>query len=504
MKKFFENQIVAMVLILITALSISACGGQTDNSDMSESNVSDNNTNAADNMLSDNVSDSNTDLSEEHPSDNGNTESDRRDHLDINQCHYCSDYSDGFAWNIYGLYPEEMTFRTSVIDRNGKMIFNWDSEISAYSYSDPGKFPGFSYENGYAYLETNNGFNVIDTSGKVLYTCTADSENIILAYGDGYVIARNYFADFDTSGYTYVVYSPDGSVVSETKSEYELDTIYYCGRGIFGFYMNEEENCYFYNAGSDTLFKEKVESPVLETVSFKKHDDIVYIGANGNWQDDGEITFTYKFLDINGKIISAELGADDDFTESVAVSGSKCIIKTKSNTTEKNKLYIFDSATGEVNEINLPYEDKILWEKNFDFGEEKIVVPVQGDDNKQYVIVIDETGKLLLEPTLARQYTGFTDNRIILTTENDICVYNENMTLVYALSQLDFINLDLLHSPVDMDYYSLGEYSDGVAVLSEDNGDQHDTYLYLDIDGNRLFEKIDMSSVIDINSIVDR
>lgn len=465
MKKTLTYRILEIILVLILVLSMSACGNaQVDNSDTPEKESSEN-----------------------------RSETSTKAVFNIENCNYCSNYRDGFAWNVYSLYPAENSFHTSLIDKTGKMIFNWDSGLLSFTESYKGQelvFPGFSYEDGYAYLNADESFCVIDTSGKILYTCDVDSETTILAYGGGYVITRNYYADFDSSGYTYTVYSPAGSIASQTKTGYDLAYLCYYGRGIFGFNMDEETNCYFYNAESDTLFKASLDSLNLENASFREGDNIVYIGSSGNWND-GDRTFTYHFLTTDGKIVSMELGKEEVASESIVVSGNKCLVTTKSN-----KLYIFDSTTGEAKEIALPYKDKILWGTTFAFGEGKIIVPVQGGDGKQYIIVIDENGELLMEPTLAKQYTGFSDHRMILTTDDDVCVYDENMNLVYALSQLDFVDCDLLRSPVNIDFYSLNQYSDGVAVLSEYNGNQHDTYLYLDINGNLLFDEIDISDSI--------
>ena len=91
---------------------------------------------------------------------------------------------------------------------------------------------------------------------------------------------------------------------------------------------------------------------------------------------------------------------------------------------------------------------------------------------------------------------------MVLTTEDDICVYDGEMNIVYSLSQKDFINLDCLRNPYQ-DIYSLSEYSDGVTILSEERGNEHDKYLYLDVDGNLLFKEIDTSEALDLNSEIE-
>lgn len=477
MNNFFRKAI-AFTLVFVIAFVMSACSSK-----QKEPNVSE------EDYIQDNESDSSN-----NSQDSNGEQNVTKDGLAMENCSYCSDYDGGFAWNIYSLYPAEYSFRTSVIDKTGRMLFSWDSGLIAYEGEI---LPGFSCDNEYVYIEKNGKFYVIDSSGKVLYSCAADSDNAILAYGEGYIITRNYQASFDSSSYTYIVYAPNGSVISQKETDYVLDTAYYLGHGIFGYYLDKETNCHFFNAKSNTSSETKMEAPILENASFARNNSIVYIGYDGNWND-GNSYFTYRFLNESGEIISVDLKPEDGTTERVMVSGEKCMIQTEAN------LYVFDSSNKELKTITLPYEDKVMWGEAFAFGENKIVVPLQGDDSQKYIIVIDNNGELLLEPTLARQYTRFSDNRMVLTTEDDICVYDEEMNVAYSLSQLDFIDLDLLHTPINRDIYSLGEYSDGVTILTEWGGDKHDKYLYLDIDGNLLFEEIDTSEALDLNSEIEK
>lgn len=471
MRILSKKQIIIQAVILIMTMSLSACT----NAQVYDSNIIENE-----------QSKINVDVYDESSESNDCSETSNKSVLDMKKCTYCSNFSQGFAWNIYGRYPDEISFHASLIDKTGNMIFCWDSGMLTY---EGNTLPGFSYENGYAYLESNGEFNVIDTSGNILYKCAVDAENSVLSYGDGYVIARKHYASFDSSGYVYTVYSNDGTINSQIETDYELHNIYYCGNGIFSFYMNEETNCYFYFAGTDTLVKTTIHEPILENASFTSNSKIMFIGNNYETNDYGDY-YKHIFLTTAGEIVSVNLSFDD-YSEAPIIDSEKAIIVT-----ESNMLYLFDSVTKELKEIDLPYKEKILWGNKFTFGEGKIVIPLQGDDNKQYIIVIDANGKLLLEPTLAHQYTRFSDNRMVLTTADDTYVYDENMNIVYTLSQLDFINIDLLRTPVNMVYYSLSEYSDGVTILTEEGGQMLDTYLYLDINGNVLFENIDNSNTI--------
>ncbi len=479
MDVIFKKRIVIQVIIFIMVLSMSACTtAQTDDSNIIDTDIID----TEQNKISQHVPDESSKNIDVPVASNESI-------LNMEKCNYCSNFSKGFAWNVYGEYPEELSFRASLIDKTGKMVLCWDSGISAYKGDN---LPGFSYENGYAYLESNGEFNVIDTSGNILYKCAADSDNTILSYGDGYVITRKHYASFDSSGYIYTVYSSDGTVASQTETDYGLHNIYYCGNGIFSFYMNEETNCYFYFANTDTLVKTTIHEPILENASFTGNSKIMFIGKNYGYNDYGDY-YEHIFLTTDGKIVSAEFSFDDydNYSEAPIIDGEKAIIVT-----ESNMLYLFDSVTKELKEVTLPYKEKVLWSHKFAYGEGKIVVPLIGDDNKQYTIVVDENGSLLLEPTLGFQYTCFSDNRMILTAADDIFIYDENMNIVYSLSQLNFINIDLLRTPINKVYYSLSEYADGVTILTEEGGQMHDTYLYLDINGNLLFESIDTSGAI--------
>lgn len=76
----------------------------------------------------------------------------------------------------------------------------------------------------------------------------------------------------------------------------------------------------------------------------------------------------------------------------VIESGKKCMIQTEAS------LCVLDSSNNEFKTPTLPYKEKVTWGEERAFGEEKIIVPVQGSDNKKYIVIVDGNGELLMEP----------------------------------------------------------------------------------------------------------
>lgn len=76
----------------------------------------------------------------------------------------------------------------------------------------------------------------------------------------------------------------------------------------------------------------------------------------------------------------------------VMVSGKKCMIQAEAS------LCVLDSSNNEFKTPTLTYKEKVMWDEACAFGEEKTIVPVQGSDNKKYIVIVDGNGELLLEP----------------------------------------------------------------------------------------------------------
>ena len=165
-----------------------------------------------------------------------------------------------------------------------------------------------------------------------------------------------------------------------------------------------------------------------------------------------------------------------------------------------DKLYLYIPATNELKNITIPYAQKIMINNisMFTYGEEKVVIPVQGTDEEKYVMVINENGELLSDPIPAYDYSYFSEDRLIVNTDSDsINVYDDKMNLVYS-------DKDEKFASEQIETLDLEPYANGVAVAYEHRGpDVAGRYLYLDPDGNVLFDKLDASSAIELQLNID-
>ncbi|MCC8104630.1 MAG: hypothetical protein LIO99_01175 [Clostridiales bacterium] len=132
----------------------------------------------------------------------------------------------------------------------------------------------------------------------------------------------------------------------------------------------------------------------------------------------------------------------------------------------------------------MPYEEKLQW-KLYDYGElltfssGKIVIPLIGSDNYTYAEVIDQEGNLLLEPTRAESYTGFSEGRMIIETEESIDVYDEELNIVYSLNSDEYTDIRRYVDSAVFVYYYEGDYL---------------IPCFLDKNGEVLFDELDFSS----------
>ena len=486
MKKDLLTRTMASILVLAIALPLSSCGNTKRNDDV----VSPDNDTSTDNITAAQV-----------PPDEAIT-------ISTDSIAYASSFSDGYAWNIYS-DPNDGNWHASVIDITGKMAFQWNTGWKDKAEAD-GIRDKFSYANGYVYIHQNDKFYVLDAFGKILYSCDnnessdtslgIDTENnsnkgdIVSCYADGYTISTNYSRDFDSAKYTYTVYAPDG-----TSSTHELPdstmaaNFSYLDNGIFWcFYSTDGKHVqqFLYNAITDTVPDISMPTyPGLPNRRDKKskNSNITYAGCSTNG--------SFGFFDQNGKYFSCVIPTySPNAAVDVATYLDKAMIMVN------DKLYLYIPATNELKNITIPYAQKIMINNisMFTYGEEKVVIPVQGTDEEKYVMVINENGELLSDPIPAYDYSYFSEDRLIVNTDSDsINVYDDKMNLVYS-------DKDEKFASEQIETLDLEPYANGVAVAYEHRGpDVAGRYLYLDPDGNVLFDKLDASSAIELQLNID-
>lgn len=150
-------------------------------------------------------------------------------------------------------------------------------------------------------------------------------------------------------------------------------------------------------------------------------------------------------------------------------------------------LCLYDLENNEFRKFEGEYADRLIsdsLEENSStkeqnpliFQNDRLVLPIEGSDGKQYIIIYDSRWNQISEPILASDYFNLSCERLVVESNHDTIVYDSNGNKIFALSELG--------------------YHDGMQAFSEDVAlvnSSSDQLVYVDIDGNILFTGIDDS-----------
>ncbi len=433
-----------------------------------------------------------------------NSDSDSSEEEYISKYTYCWDYTNEYAWVSY---IGESAIYFAAIDKNGQMKYKYDTDLSRFSGSSE-EVSMVTCQDGYFYYEPEYGVDeliVISPEGTaVKYEFNdSDLESGILAYGDGYVITWSSYSDFDSEGHVYTLYDSEGSIVNQVKLEEDLYegpsfSAAYCGNDIFcvkingtvgqDSFGNNQFYCKFYNVDGDELASIKYTSgeDYIGNGSFADGETVMYLGLDGTVTEDYSESYELLFMDIEGNItrISSDYSVGQ-FTP--VVSDNKCFYIGYDSSSGEYHYMVYDLETETFNELYPENENRInlnKYESAPVLASGKLVITLTGQDGNSYIEVIDEESNLLMEPTLADEYYGFTDGMLVIKSDGEYSVYDTDLNLVYSLS--------------DTEYDSIREYSNGVAYVSG----EETMPAYFDTDGNLIFEEVKAVNVEEIYATI--
>lgn len=415
------------------------------------------------------------------------------------QWDYAYDFSEDLAWvkfrtgEIEGELNSYEHHYYGVINKSGEMIFRIDSDdISAVT----------QFSNGYSYVSYSDKTDVIDTNGITVKSYPINENQCIRAYGDGYVLTEEHYSDFDSNGYVYTIYSPQGDMLETIETEDYSSFVRYFGKGIFGC----NGNLYF--------SEEQKQLPMNEIIDFYNqlyfYEDVASLKI-----EPSELIL----ISSEGEIFKNSIPIEDSLFYAPTVKNGLCIIKINDY-----MLATYNLATQTFSTMSEDDAGKIVWgdiQTSLVFDDSgKIALTMQGSDENYYVGIFDTEWSMISEPIQVRGNSnfvrgfGYSDSgyafsydRLIVSnigiSENpETCVYDGNGNLIYTLDEKS--------------YYGIAPYSDGVACVSSWEGrykgngyavhldgnhmmelDDEESPKYLDLDGNLLFDKINMDSVVD-------
>lgn len=430
--------------------------------------------------------------------------------MDDIQWDYAYDFSENLAWvkfktgKIEGKQNSYAQHYFGVINKSGEMVFRIDStDISAVT----------QFSNGYSYVSYSDKTDVIDINGITVNSYSIDDSHCIRAYGDGYMLTEEHYSDFDSNGYVYTIYSPTGKAIKAIETTDYSNFVRYLGEGVFlcngvMYFVKSDKEL---NVGTESDFHDIYFWEAKEALGIDYYDPDID-GYRGK----------LKILDLDGQIEEVELYPEYgwNWDDSVlAIKNNLCIIYSYRST-----LITYNLTDKSFTVMPEDVANKVVWDAIhspllFD-NSGKIALTMQGSDENYYVGIFDTQWSMIIDPIQVRSNRNFvrgfgysdsgyafSDNRLIVSnigiSENpETCVYDENCNLIYKLDEKG--------------YYGIAPYSDGVACVSSWEGrykgngysvhlngdnmmelDDSESPKYLDLDGNLLFEKIDMNSVVD-------
>lgn len=373
-------------------------------------------------------------------------------------------YSEGRAWVMFG---ENETTYWGVIDKSGNAIVRFNA-ATGIQYTP--------YYEGYSHVKTANGYYILDKEGNIVRQFNVDEgTEVILAKG-GYVATKTDMSGFDAVGYQYTIYNPDGSVLTEFSEESEHIVAYY-GKGVFSV-----DSKGYYCSQSGSWVEEEVYLPVfcddtaVIATTYYEVDDSLYGDRFGG-------IVTLSTTGETNTIFSKYIG--NNISPSVIVDDI-CVLYDFWSDSDLTALNI---STLEEYPLPEEYASK-MWdmeEEIYSPYDNRIVVHMKGADGNGYVCVFDTQMNLVFGPVQGFA-NAYSDGRMVLESsdDDDTLVYDTEGNIIFSLAEKGYMLTD---------FPAYGRYSDGALFVHELLTSPSQDYAYLDTDGNRLFEQINLDNV---------
>lgn len=372
-------------------------------------------------------------------------------------------YSEGRAWVTFG---ENETTYWGVIDKSGNAIVRFNA-ATGIQYTP--------YYEGYSHVKTANGYYILDKEGNIVRQFNVDEgTEVILAKG-GYVATKTDMSGFDAVGYQYTIYNPDGSVLTEFSEKFD-HRVTYCGKGIFAV-----SNIGYYCSESDSWIEADVDDD--EIPEYYENLGVVFVvGQNGGHEIGGIVTLTPE-----GEENTVYSNYFDTWLSASTIVDDICVLY------EYDSPYMTALNLATLEEYPIPEEYgsallvKALNSEVVSPYDGRIVARMEGADGDFYSAVFDTQMNLVFGPVqgFAKAYS---DGRMVLDSsdDDDTLVYDTEGNIIFSLAEKGYMLTD---------FPAYGRYSDGALFVHELLTSPSQDYAYLDTDGNRLFEQINLDNV---------
>ena len=199
-----------------------------------------------------------------------------------------------------------------------------------------------------------------------------------------------------------------------------------------------------------------------------------------------------KLMNTSGKIfeipIPNKLGSS--FSSDIILKDNLCLIHATQYPEEYFISYDLTTNTFSKMNIDSNYSDKINWDALPDylsFNNKRLVLPLTGDDNNSYVMVLDNNWNVILKPVEGYS-EGYTCQKLVIETDTDTIVYDEAGEILFTLSDKGYEKSDYQNQ---LSQKCPVPYSDDVMTFVIIGSYEP---AYLDEHGDKLFSKINTSN----------
>ena len=300
-------------------------------------------------------------------------------------------------------------------------------------------------------------------------------------------MSKEYESGFDVSQYKYTIYNPAGEILTthivNENDEINYNYLAYCGEGVFQFKSDVFESYIvapsrYYIASNDTWidfdgsqFTKMYNG--IGAVQMYSEEEMVYdeFGAETYSYTDHIILLNNKgeYEDINlGMELPSVLYAE------IRVASEKIIFPSTIN-----GAIVYDMRTGENVQLAEQYAENINraeYEDIFSTSNDKILMPLYGEDGNTYIAVFDLDLNMLGEPIKYQAWQRTRDGSLKVESDVDTTiVYNTNLDIVTIPSNVSMVD----------------DYSNNVVRVLENNTEEA---YYLDDAGEILFQDINMDN----------
>ena len=403
--------------------------------------------------------------------------------------YYGNAYHDGIAWVNYTnryldendnfLYSENYE---TAIDKDGNALFRINTEnISDYTITN--------FSNGYAHVLTDNRIYVINKDGEITSSYDRGTDIQVLAYGDGYTLIEEHISNFDSSEYQYKVFDYSGNVkVSFEYPEKAVARARYCEKGIFQMYITNRD-AYYGTKYTDYVSATTGKSIELHAdVSSTFFEDTTVAGFSSHDPDEVGYRGLLHLINVDFQETSIPIypdtGWDWESSCNPAVADGVCVIQELYD----GILYIYDVENAEFRKFDGENADKLMLGviKNLEnpliFQNNRLALPLRGNDGKSYVAVYDKQWNQVTAPIQTNHFFPISCDRVLIQTESDTVIYDVNGNEIFKMSDLGYQNEEIQ------------PFSDNVAKIDSSS----DELIYVDTNGNILFDKMKLDNVKEI------